>query len=253
MKKKYIMLGLTCCFLLIAGICYSCSFKGSNSSAQLITSLEDGNKQKAGVNNISQALTEKTKSNKMVENNYSTDNNYSNKNITSSGKADNSVKTGEDAKKTWIYIHLCGEVKKPGVYRVEEGARLFTIVDLAGGFTKSADDDYMNQAQKVSDGQRIYIPTTNEVKKLNASDYMAGQESSEQTVTDNKVVKVTLVNINEASAEELMELPGIGKAKAEKIIEYRDSNGKFKKIEDIMNIPGIKEGLFQKFASYIVV
>jgi competence protein ComEA len=133
---------------------------------------------------------------------------------------------------------------------------------LSGGFTKEAAGDYINQAQPVYDGQRIYIPTQDEVKELPVAEYVAGQALSvEQSTltntgdtnnTGSKDTSSTLVNINTANAEELMNLPGIGQAKANSIIDYRTTKGDFKTIEDLMSISGIKEGLFNQISSYII-
>ena len=96
----------------------------------------------------------------------------------------------------------------------------------------------LNQAEKLSDGQKIYVPTISESEE---SDNASGISA------DGKV------NINRATAEELMTLPGIGESKANDIISYRETNGSFAKIEDIMNIPGIKDGVFNKISGSITV
>lgn len=274
MKKKYSIIILTCCILLIAGVGYSCSFKGNNPSTELVaslqeTSLQDKEKQNS-VNN--KTSTQQSNENKNTDRKYNSDHDTGGS-LSSARQNDKSVKSQAQEKKTWIYVHICGAVKKPGVYRAEEGTRLFTFIDMAGGFTQKADNHYVNQAQMVTDGQKIYIPTKAEVKDfvltgdiaaddrsnqgkaLNAEQgnlVEAGQGNSQSTEQGN-TKKNGLVNINEASSEELMELPGIGQAKADKIIEYRKTKGGFNKIEDIMNITGIKEGLFSKISPYISV
>lgn len=136
-------------------------------------------------------------------------------------------------KRTGIRVHICGEVYFPGVYLVDEASRVCDVVQKAGGFTEEADKENVNQAKKVSDGERIYIPSV----------YEGEDEESDSDC----------VNINKADVETLCTLPGIGKAKAKQIVEYRKRNGDFQSIEDIMNVAGIKEGLFSQIAPYITV
>lgn len=137
-----------------------------------------------------------------------------------------------------IYVHICGEVKKPGVYELNDGSRIFEAIEAAGGMTKAAAGDSVNQAEALSDGQQLYIPSSAEIQKENL-------ETAE--ISDGKV------NLNKASKEELMTLSGIGEAKAEAIIRYREENGSFRTIEDIMEIEGIKEGVFRKIEDQITV
>lgn len=162
---------------------------------------------------------------------------------------EDSVSTGTDAteQKVFIYVHVCGEVKKPDVYSLEEGTRVIDAVQKAGGFTKTAAKEYINQARIVVDGEQLYIPSIDEVQDMNLLDEREianGQESSS---------KSTLVNINTASMEGLMTLPGIGESKAKSIITYREENGTFKSIEELKNIVGIKEGVYQKISDLITV
>ncbi|MFT4142814.1 MAG: helix-hairpin-helix domain-containing protein, partial [Mobilitalea sp.] len=123
------------------------------------------------------------------------------------------------------------------------------FINLAGGLTKEAAADYINQAKSVEDGQRIYVMNKAELESLTLEQRIEGEEvttsSTEETAT-------SLININTASFEELMSLSGIGQAKANSIIAYREKNGKFKTIENLMDIPGIKEGLFQQISHMIV-
>jgi len=137
-----------------------------------------------------------------------------------------------------IYVHVCGAVKKPGVYELEAGSRICHAIELAGGLTKDAVENSMNQAEVLSDGQQIYVMSAAEVKVI----------SEESGMTqDGKV------DINQASKEELMTLPGIGEAKAELIIRHREENGRFNSIDEIMEIEGIKEGVFHKIEDMITV
>ncbi|MCU6763422.1 ComE operon protein 1 [uncultured Roseburia sp.] len=144
----------------------------------------------------------------------------------------------EDTKE--IYVYICGEVKRPGVYAVSGGERIFRLVELAGGLTDQADISAVNQAQQLSDGQMVRIPSIEEAEK------QADGETKVEA-SDGKV------NINLADAAKLTSLTGIGQGKAESIIRYREEHGSFKKIEDIMNVEGIKEGTFEKIKDHITV
>ena len=141
-----------------------------------------------------------------------------------------------------VYIHICGEVKKPGVYTFDLPPRLMEVVEKAGGFTKKADSSAVNLAESVTDGSQITIPSKSKKKKESAE-----EKEVQDTTSEGKV------NINTASREELMTLNGIGESKASQIISYRETNGLFKKIDDIMNISGIKEGVFNNIKDYIIV
>ena len=138
-----------------------------------------------------------------------------------------------------IYVYVCGNVNKPDVYELNLGSRMFEVIELAGGFTDNADYSSLNLAMVLKDGMRLYVPAIGE-----NSDSQSIIEDSD----DNK-----LVNINNADISELMTLPGVGEAKAKDIITYREKNGSFKRIEDIMNISGIKEAAFEKLKDYICV
>ena len=141
-----------------------------------------------------------------------------------------------------IYIHIIGAVKKPGVYIFDENPRVIEVVECAGGFTKDARKSEINQAEILEDGCQIRIESKKDKKKENT-----GGDSAEQDSDSERV------NINTATKEELMTLTGIGEAKAMSIIEYRETNGKFGKIEDVMNIAGIKDGVFEKIRDQIKV
>ena len=151
--------------------------------------------------------------------------------------------SSKDNKNKKIYVHICGEVNEPGVYELKEAARVIDAIDAAKGLTKAASQQSVNQAEKLEDCQQIYIPSIIEVKEdVNQSVKSSDSNSSINNEGNGKV------NINTASQEELTTLPGIGVAKAQKIIAYRQQNGSFSKIEDIMKISGIKEVLFNKIS-----
>ena len=166
-----------------------------------------------------------------------------------------------------IKVYVCGAVKNPDVYTVDKDCRTVDAIEAAGGAAPEAGLDYINLAAALSDGQKVYIPTKREIEEAlaeggemysavvnitsNAPGVIAGRSAggSEAEGAQNP----ELVNINSASKETLMTLPGIGESKADKIIAYREANGGFSSIEDIMLVGGIKEGLFNKVKDRICV
>ena len=146
----------------------------------------------------------------------------------------------KDDSNTGIYVHICGAVINPGVYQVPVGTRVYQALELAGG---SSDDAYLsgiNLADKLADGQKVYIPAEGE----NAEGILS---------TDSGDVQSVMININTASEAELMTLPGIGQSRAKDIINYRVKNGLFESIDDIMKVSGIKEAAFEKIKDLIKV
>lgn len=139
------------------------------------------------------------------------------------------------------FVYLCGAVKNPDVYAVKNGARIYEVVKKAGGFSKDADQTAINLAELVFDGQQIYIPTKEEIGERILN-------SKEQSL-DN----TGKINLNTATKEQLMTLPGVGGAKADAILEYREEHGKFRNIEELKEIRGIKDRIFQKMQDKIIV
>ena len=137
-----------------------------------------------------------------------------------------------------LYVYVCGAVQSPGVVEVPEGSRAEEALQLAGGMTEKADPFYVNLAEPVTDGQKLYFPTTEEAESL---------ESAAQ------VAELGLVNINTASEEELCALPGIGASRAADIVRYREKNGDFQTPEDIMKVSGIKQNAYDKLCDKITV
>ena len=143
-----------------------------------------------------------------------------------------------------VYVYVCGAVNAPGVYELKKDARVFEAITLAGGMTAEAAPEAVSQARTVADGEQIYVPTVREVQ-------MQGS-GVEDIVTGNADVNGK-VNINTAGKEELMTLTGIGEAKAQSILDYREEHGQFGSIEDLMLIEGIKEGVFNKIKEDITI
>lgn len=137
-----------------------------------------------------------------------------------------------------VYVHICGEVNNPGVYELPEGSRIFEAVRAAGGFTEEAAQSSLNLAQVISDEMQIVILTLEEAE---ARDRLEQEKAA------------GIVNLNTASKEQLMTLPGIGESRAEDIVRYRKESGGFQSIEEIMNVPGIKESAYLKIKDSITV
>jgi competence protein ComEA len=142
----------------------------------------------------------------------------------------------EEDRSQMIYVYVCGYVNQPGVYSLEPDARICDALALAGGVTEDGKGEALNQAEHLTDGQTLYVPGKEE-----------NSDSSESEENDGRV------NINTADKEALMTLPGIGEAKAETIIQYREEHGSFDSIEKLMEIPGIKEGVYNKVKNQIKV
>lgn len=152
-----------------------------------------------------------------------------------SGETEGRKKTEEN-----IYVYICGQVNAPGVYELNADSRLYEALEAAGGMTETAADTYLNQAQKLEDGQQIYVPSKEETESQVSSD-------SPNQPEDGKV------NLNTASKEELMTLSGIGEAKADAIIRYREDKGNFQSTEELKNVEGIKDGVYNKVKEQIKI
>lgn len=173
----------------------------------------------------------------------------------SDAKTDESGPGASDAvdEQAVCYVHVCGAVRNPGVYRLSGGARIFEAIELAGGVTEEAYADAVNQAVLVSDGDMIRIPTVEEWEKQDAGMPNAGKGSGADGTISPTTYDDGLVNINTADVSLLCTLPGIGETRAEAIIAYRTEHGNFASIEDIQNVSGIKAGLYSKIKDRIKV
>lgn len=144
----------------------------------------------------------------------------------------------EETQENVLYVYVCGYVKNPGVYLLSEGSRRFQAIEAAGGMEDGGSVEHLELAGVLSDGERIYVPSAKEAEEMRIADAYAASG---------------LVNLNQASREQLMTLPGIGESRAEAIVQYREDNGAFNSIEDIMKVSGIKEAAFAKIKDYICV
>ena len=162
-----------------------------------------------------------------------------------------------------IYVDVCGAVANPGVFQLAAGSRVFQAIEAAGGYLPEAVQNCVNRAGVLTDGQQLYILTQEEMERQGldpaemsgASDgQMNGSAGTGQnTGMTAQVQQDNRININIADEAQLTTLTGIGATRAQAIIAYREENGPFAAIEDIMNVQGIKEGTFAKIKDEIVV
>ena len=159
------------------------------------------------------------------------------------------VSSSKASAKTEVYVDVDGAVASPGVYRLKDGARVSQAIDAAGGLTAEADVTGLNRASKVTDEQKIYVPTVGEQQAALA----AGGAEGGAAVASGAGVSSGLVNINTASAAELQTLSGIGPSMAQSIIDERTKNGAFASVDDLMRVSGIGEKKLAKIKDCICV
>lgn len=176
-------------------------------------------------------------------------------------------KVEEEQLENIFHIEIKGAVENPGVYELSDGSIINDAILMAGGFKEDAYTNNINLSKKVTDELVIYVFTNSEYKKNKTSETKTNTNNSYDISEDinNNVSIITsggtssdnssnnLVNINLATIEELITLPGIGESKATSIINYRDNNGLFKSIEDLKNVNGIGDTTFEKLKAYITV
>lgn len=157
------------------------------------------------------------------------------------------------AEKSKIRIHIIGCVVNEGVFELEEGSRILDAIDAAGGETADADLSKINLAFKISDGQKINVPSINDEENL-TNEYVSAKSGDNVIIEDNSNKgESDMVNINQANQTELETLPGIGPSTALKIIEHRKQNGKFGSIEDLKNVKGIGDSKYEAIKDLIEV
>ena len=235
-KIFFLLLGM-----LLAGILHSCSRSAPGTEVSLEHS-EDGERKEM-------ALTEEVTVFSEEETAFSEE---------EAAAAGASLET-ENSTEGEIWVHVCGQVAAPGVYSLKAGSRIFQALEAAGGVLDQGDGSILNQAMVLEDGMRIEVPDRTETERLKAQGILSDQAfvtvsgASSLSTLGKSASKGRKVNLNQAGAEELMTLTGIGKSRAEAIIQYRQEVGPFRSIEDIMNVSGIKESAFEKIKDDITV
>ncbi|MEO1770706.1 helix-hairpin-helix domain-containing protein [Candidatus Enterococcus ferrettii] len=148
------------------------------------------------------------------------------------------------------FVDLKGAIQQPGMYRIKEGMRLMDVIELAGGFTDEADRNQVNLAKLLADQEIIYVPKNGEEIPVvqQATDKIS--DSPQSTTSDAAIEKI---NINTADATQLQQLSGIGEKRAQDIIDYREENGSFQSVEDLMNVSGIGQKTLEKLRNSITI
>lgn len=243
MKKRRIRILLTVICLSAAGICYSCRSSAGWEEEGLLIPENQASAPDSGLESGPGGQ------------------------VLALGDGSESEST---AQRPVLYVHICGEVKEPGVYEMEEGSRIFQAVQRAGGFTDQAAEHCLNMARQISDGMKIVVPSREDLEALAAKD---GSESGEDSFLclygmeydpdpgagfsgsgeSSDKSSDGRVNLNTADKAALMTLNGIGESRADAILKYRQEHGPFQKTEDIMEVSGIKEGAFEKIKDNITV
>lgn len=241
LRSKWMKVIITAALMVSAGICYSCTCwkEGGLNEMEQESFLLTEEEQKESLK--SPTLSGESEAEGSVS---------SQKGSSEDGESTEGPSGGMEAPQTetpalLCYVHISGAVQSPGVYTLEEGSRIFQAVEAAGGFLPQADEGYLNLAAQIYDGMKITVLTKEEAATAPAPE--GGTGSFEQETAAPKV------NINTAGKEQLMTLQGIGEARAADIIAYRQEHGPFQKIEDIMQISGIKEAAFAKIKDDITV
>lgn len=145
-----------------------------------------------------------------------------------------------------LIIDIKGEVNKPGTYEMNENDRIMDAVEISGGITDKADTSSINLSEKLKDEMLIIIPSLEEKKDI-------VEETKKSNTITTKEIKDSKISINTASISELMKINGIGQAKAQAIVDYRNTNGLFKDIKDITKVSGIGNSTFEKIKEYIKI
>ena len=147
------------------------------------------------------------------------------------------------------YVDIKGEILRPGVYEFSCESRLQEVIKKAGGFTEDADQTKINLAQKITDQMQIIVPNLHSKQEGEETEENSGKGSSSSTTPSHS--KQGTVNINTATLEELQTIKGIGKKKAEAILQYRKEHGPFRTKEDLLQVKGIGKKALEAIESQV--
>ena len=176
-------------------------------------------------------------------------------------KNDNNELNNKNEEKNKIVIDICGSIANEGILELDENSRISDAIEKAGGLKEGADLSQINLAFILSDGMKVYIPNIKDKESDNKNEDKTNiyitKESGVNTIVgtseNNNQISNMKININTADINELDKLPGIGDSTAQKIIDYRNENGKFNSIEDVKNIKGIGDSKFEKIKDFFKI
>ena len=157
----------------------------------------------------------------------------------------------QSSKPDKIYVDLKGAVKHPGVYALDQGSRVFDLLEMAGGLTEEAAERALNQAQLLVDQQSLYVPTMAEWE-AESQGPQANVVGSQAALVSSPSPNSGKVNVNQADLSQLETLPGIGAKKAQAIIDYRTANGSFHSLEDLGKVKGIGPKMLEKLKDLVI-
>lgn len=171
------------------------------------------------------------------------------------------IKKKDTSKDEKVIVDVKGAVNSPGVYELTNKNNVNDAISVAGGLTQYSDTSNINLSKKLTDEMVIIVYSKEEIRKMNESKEVVCppvnnaciEKKDEKAILEDIKEDSSIININTASKEQLLNLSGVGEAKAEAIISYREKNGKFEKIEDIKNVSGIGDSLFEKIKDQITV
>ncbi len=237
-KKNKIKIGLAVGFVVVCGVLCLILRGGRQAEDRIVL-------EQAG------AVIEENKSLADEEEQYTTTENRTadDKEITDNRATDETLDTG-----CVLCVHMCGAVVTEGVYYVPVGSRVTDGIAAAGGFSEAADTTYHNLAALLTDGQKVYVPTREETTEVTVEERVSGTEVDNlQSGGSEGSSEKRKVNLNTANLAQLMTLSGIGEAKAKSILQYREKVGPFGRIEEIKNISGIGDAMFDRIKEDITV
>jgi competence protein ComEA len=174
-----------------------------------------------------------------------------------SGQADDSG--ARDAAGAIIFVHVLGAVRRSGLFELREGARVMDAVAAAGGLTETADPAGVNLARRVADGEQLYVPALGEAQPgAPPGDTQGGTAGGTGgagggAAGGGPAVVAGKVNLNSATTADLEDLPRIGPAMAQRIIDYREANGRFTSVDELRNVTGIGEKTFDGLKDLVTV
>jgi len=152
-----------------------------------------------------------------------------------------------------IYVDVKGSVKQPGLYRFSSGERVFDAIAKAGGALPDADMNRINLAEPLADGSVVRIPKKGELLAEQGCPCPNANGTTLPTAAGKQPARPGLVNLNSATLEELMTLPGVGQTRAQSILDYRRKNGPFRRAEEIQNVPGIGDKMYEQMKRQLTV